>query len=436
MKSALQNFLSEMRASYWYIPLMMLFLTVLLATLTLQLDEIRPVEWLGQISWLVGHNPDGARSFLSTIATAMITIVSVTFSMTLLAVSFAGSQIGPRLTSNFMRDKSNQVALGTFIATFLYCLLIMRAIVKNNATDMVALNTPFVPQISLFIALLMAIGSLMMLIYFIHHIPESMNMSNVVAQVGETLFKQVDKRFPVNVGEGAEDSKFNISHDYHTHVTSIPAHQHGYIRILDANSLIELAEQQNCILQLEANIGNFITENCPLLTVYSKKPVTDKFVKQCQKAYAVGHQRNQEQDLEFLINELIEIIARALSPGVNDPYTAMNAMDWLCLFLQKTANTKTPSRARLDSEKHVRLLTPFMDFYYYAEHIFSRTYQYICKDYNMSVYTLTLLQKLSEQTDTEYKTFLNEQAQYLIDDARNSIGDLSLQKSLQSFSGL
>jgi uncharacterized membrane protein len=427
MKSQILNFISEIRSSYWYTPLMMLVMAVLLATLTISLDEMHLFEQFGKIGWLIGGNPDGARSFLSTIATAMITIASVTFSMTLIAVTFAGSQIGPRLTTNFMRDKTNQVTLGFFISAFLYCLLILRSIVQHNTQDMIVSHHEllYMPQISLLIALFLAVIGLIVLVCYIHHVPNSINMFNVVSLVGTSLFNQVETRFPCNIGEGAESAEINIPPDYHQHLKTVLSNSFGYIRILDSNALIELAKEHDCVLQLESDIGAFITINTPLLLIYSSKPVPDELIKQCQNAYALGNKRNQEQDLDFLVNELIEIIARALSPGVNDPFTAINAFDWLHLFLNKIGECSQPSRARKDIEGQIRLLTPFKDIAYYAEMIFTTTRPYVCKDYITTKHALNILQQLSIQAKEENAMIFDGHAQALIHDAKIAMKNMS-----------
>jgi len=433
MKSLILNFFSEMRASYWYTPLMMLIIVICLATFTIHLDELHILAKYGKISWLIGGNPDGARSFLSTIATAMITVASITFSMTLLAVTFAGSQIGPRLTTNFMRDKTNQLTLGFFIAAFLYCLLILRSIVQNNTKDIIASNDGilYVPQISLLVALIMAITGLIILVYYIHHVPNSINMSNVVSSVGTLLFNQCEKRFPLGVGDGVQEKKIIISPSYHHCITTVPSNTYGYIRILDSERLMDLAKKNDCVLQLESDIGDFITNGIPLLLVYSKQSVTKEFIEQCQKVYAMGNKRNQEQDLDFLVNELIEIIARALSPGVNDPYSAINAFDWLHLFLNKIACTSQPCRARKDADGHIRLITAFKDIGYYIEMVFTKTRLYVCKDYNVTVHALKVLRQLASSSGNESKTLFDAHAALLIKDAKIAMKNLSFADSLE-----
>ncbi len=160
------QFFSELRASYWYIPLLLSIFSLLLSLLTLRLDHLFVWHWLEYMGWFHASNPEGARAILSTIASSMISVAGVSFSMTIVAVAFAGSQVGPRLTSNFMRDRINQITLGTFIATFLYCLFILLALFNANKNGVTELNGVFIPQISLLVAILLSISSIIVLIYF------------------------------------------------------------------------------------------------------------------------------------------------------------------------------------------------------------------------------------------------------------------------------
>jgi uncharacterized membrane protein len=389
MKSKILDFFSKLRASYWYIPLLMCVISFLLSVLTLRLDHIFVWQWLEKWGWFHASNPEGARSILSTIATSMITVAGVTFSMTIVAVAFAGSQVGPRLTSNFMRDRANQITLGTFIATFLFCLFILLALFNANKEGIPQINGQvFIPQISLLMAIIFTISSLVVLIYFIHHIPESINMSNVIAKVGEELNSQISCQFPINIGKEHTQKSIDLSLLKKTFVESTTQ---GYIRILGGNSLIDIATKNDFIIQLEVRPGTFITEGSTLLTIYSSQKVDEHITKQCTDAFALGHKRNQEQDILFLVDEMVEIIARALSPGINDPFTAMTCLDWLQSSIQKLSKTDEPSAYRADIENKLRLITKPIPFQEFCDLIFSRVQPYVGKDRNTTFHMMEMI---------------------------------------------
>jgi uncharacterized membrane protein len=389
MKSKILDFFSKLRASYWYIPLLMCVISFLLAVLTLRLDHIFVWQWLEKWGWFHASNPEGARSILSTIATSMITVAGVTFSMTIVAVAFAGSQVGPRLTSNFMRDRENQITLGTFIATFLFCLFILLALFNSNKEGVSQIDGHvFIPQLSLLMAIALTISSLVVLISFIHHIPESINMSNVIAQVGEELNRQISCQFPINIGEEYTQKPLDLSSLEKTIASSS---NQGYIRILDGSSLIDIATKNDLIIQLEVRPGTYVTEGSPLLVIYASKKIDELIEKKCTDTFALGHKRNQEQDILFLVEELVEIIARALSPGINDPFTAITCLDWLQSSIQKLSKTDEPSIYRADIENKLRLITKPISFQEFCDLIFSRVQPYVCKDRNATFHMMEMI---------------------------------------------
>lgn len=399
MKSKILDFFSKLRASYWYIPLLMCVISFLLSVLTLRLDHIFVWQWLDKWGWFHASNPEGARSILSTIATSMITVAGVTFSMTIVAVAFAGSQVGPRLTSNFMRDRANQITLGTFIATFLFCLFILLALFNANKEGIPQINGQvFIPQISLLMAIIFTISSLVVLINFIHHIPESINMSNVISKVGEELNGQISCQFPINIGKEHTQKSIDLSLQKETIVESTTQ---GYIRILQGNSLIDIATKNDLIIQLEVRPGTFITKGSTLLTIHSSQKVDEHITKQCTDAFALGPKRNQEQDILFLVDEMVEIIARALSPGINDPFTAMTCLDWLQSSIQKLAKMDEPSAYRADSENKLRLITKPISFHEFCDLIFSRVQPYVCKDRNATFHMMEMIISMHKNITTD-----------------------------------
>ncbi|MCE0724425.1 MULTISPECIES: DUF2254 domain-containing protein [Legionella] len=422
MKSKLLNFFSELRASYWYIPLLMCVVSLLLSILTLRLDYLFDWNWLERWGWFHASNPEGARTILSSIATSMITVAGVTFSMTIVAVAFAGSQIGPRLTTNFMRDRANQITLGTFIATFLFCLFILLALFNANKNDIPqADELVFIPQISLLVAIILTLSSILVLIYFIHHIPESINMSNVIAQVGEELNRQINSQFPMNIGNENANLSINLTQNTLKKTTVVAPNQ-GYIRILDGNSLIDIATKNDLIIQLEARPGDYITEDSTLLVIYSSQTIDDFICKQCIDAFALGHKRNQEQDPLFLVDEMVEIIARALSPGINDPFTAMNCLDWLQSSIQKLSKINQPSAYRCDTKNKLRLITKPITFPEFCDLVFNRVQPYVCRDRNTTFHMMKMIVSIHKNiTNQQHKIILISYATSLKDVANKSL---------------
>ena len=198
-KGRLLNHWDDIRNSYWFLPSVMALGSVILSYVTLLIDRHTIVEETFGKDWTYTGSAEGARSVLAIIASSMIGIAGVVFSITTVTLTLASSQFGPRILRNFMSDKPNQIVLGTFTATFLYCLLILR---QTHGTDEDVGYEMFIPQLSMTVAVVFAIASLGVLIYFIHHVAASIQTPNVVAGIGQEFGRVVEDLYPDEVDEG------------------------------------------------------------------------------------------------------------------------------------------------------------------------------------------------------------------------------------------
>lgn len=175
----LANLWESLRTSYWFVPTLMTAGGVALSFASVHLDERVNYKWVRTVGWIWAGGAEGARQVLSTIAGSMITVAGVAFSITIVALTLASNQFGPRLLRNFVRDAGNQIVLGTFIATFVYCLLVLRTVRGEDDTE-------FVPYVSVTLGVAFALTSLGVLIYFIHHVAISIQAENLIASVARS----------------------------------------------------------------------------------------------------------------------------------------------------------------------------------------------------------------------------------------------------------
>jgi uncharacterized membrane protein len=336
-------------------------MAMVFAFAVVSLDESATVSrWMVEQNWAYTGSADGASRVLSTIAGSMITIAGVVFSMTLVALSLASSQLGPRLLRNFMRDTRNQVVLGTFIATFVYCLLVLRTIRRAEQVE-------FVPHLSVTIAVLLAIASLAVLIYFIHHVSVSIQADEVVARVNGELNDGIDRLFPEDMERG-ESGSANASPGAALPVTfdlearPVGSADDGYLQSIDLDSLLELAKDENALFRLERRPGQYVFLGCPLVSVWPADRITEPLEERINSAFILGHQRTASQDIQFPIHQLVEIAVRALSPGINDPFTANTCIDRLGSALHCLAQREMPSPFRLDEQDRLRVVVPALTF--------------------------------------------------------------------------
>lgn len=318
MTVRLRKFWLDLKGSYWFLPTLFSLAALGLSVLTIWLDLTGAGWWFSGTGWLESSGAEGARSLLTVIASAMIAMASTVFAITIAAVAYASGNYGPRLLTNFMNDRGNQVALGTFIATFVYAVMVLRVV--DSGGDPPDSAPAFIPQLSLFVATLMAAFAVAVLVYFLHHIPASIRINTVIGGIGRRLLDDIDARFPADfdgrepAGERPGEPVFPVDS--------------GYVEILEFATLDEIAQESGATISLCVRAGDFVHPAIPLAKVEGAA-CDENLAKGICDAFAVGNSRTRSQDLEFLFDELVEIALRALSPGVNDPFTALSAVHWL-----------------------------------------------------------------------------------------------------------
>lgn len=354
MKTRLYNLWEKLRTSYWFIPALMAVGATLLAYGIDRLDEVYTPEWLWESGWAHKSEPEGAREILSTAASGIITVTGVVFSITIVALSLASQQFGPRLLYNFMRDRGNQFVFGTFIATYVYCLLVLRTI-RQGSED-------YVPHLPVFVGFLLVLLSLAVLIYFIHHVAESIQAMTVISSVHEDLHEKIRTIFPdpyeASLAWPRQELRKLIPEDFRQKACGVGAPKTGYLQAIDTEGLLELACAYDLIIEFEHRPGHYLIKEALVARVLSPDgKEAGKWREAVADAFIIGRQRTQEQDAEFLIFELVEIAVRALSAGINDPHTAVNCIDRLGSALAELGGRAMPSAYLHDAQGNLRLVT-------------------------------------------------------------------------------
>ena len=344
----------QLTAGLWVVPALMSASAVVLAIVTLTLDHAVSLPWLDQVDGIFAVGPEGARLVLSTIAGSMITVASLVFSMTLVALTLASSQLGPRLITRFMRDGINQVVLGTFIATFLYALLVLQTVIEADAE-----SAAFVPHISVTMALLLTLISLGWLVYFIHHVADSIQADTVIAEVYHDLNHALDHMYPrLAAHEPATWATKPVPTDLLAkEPASIPAPKAGYVQTIGTHALLRLAREHDLVIEIACRPGHFMIAGQPLMQIWPSARVNEEVADAAADEVILGPKRTPTQDVEFSIGALVEIALRALSPGINDPRTAMTCIDRLAAALAHLLRCGHRSPLIHDRDGTLRLIT-------------------------------------------------------------------------------
>ena len=344
---------------------------------------------------------------LSTIAGSMIGVAGVTFSITIAAVAYASSQFGPRIIDNFMDDRGNKITLGTFISTFIYCLLVLRTVRNGGDGD------DFVPHVSVFLGVVFAVASLVVLIYFIHHIPKSIHVSKLVAKIGRQLIARIDSVYPEMLGVEVEEVATDTAHiDLSKPCLMVRSTEEGHVQSYDVDELMKFAAERHLLVVMVAEPGDFVAYSQLLAKVYGDRLVEEK---QIREYFVIGNERSPTQDLFYLSDQVIDITGRALSPGLNDPQTAMLCVDWLTAALARLACRRFPSRVRSSQDGRPTLIAREQNFQTFVDSVYDQVRPYVEKDRNAALHMLRRSAALMECIHPIYRRLVYSASQRLVE---------------------
>jgi uncharacterized membrane protein len=322
-----------LRTTFWVVPTLLVVVAGVLFVITFEIDLAAYHGHLILPRWVRTVGADSGREVLIAIAAAIITTVGVVFSITILALTLASQQFGPRMMRNFVRDLGNQMTLGVFVATFVYSVLALGSINSIPMGD-------FVPYLSITVAEALLLVDLAVLIYFIHHIAKSIQLPEVIAGIARDLGKAIEAEFPhhhlsseADAGGSSAMTK-ELEQRLMERGAEVTAKQSGYLQFVGYGQLVEIAEDLDVVVRLAHRPGHFIVANRPLATVWPAG-AAGQVAAALEKAHVTGPHRTLTQDPVFAIDQLVEIAIRALSAAVNDTFTALTCIDWLSAGLSE-----------------------------------------------------------------------------------------------------
>lgn len=414
--------LENLRATFWLIPALMSVAAALLAFVAVEIDIIFGDAWLVARGWFFVDSAEGARAALSTIAGSTITVAGTVFSLTMVVLTLASNQFGPRLVRNFARDRSMQVCLGTFVATYLYCLLVLRGIRGGEEFS-------FVPNLAVLIANLLALVNVAVLIYFVHHVAAAIQISNVIAYISAELRRTIERLYPpADRPSPAEAERARAAAAMRAHMAEaaepIAARGSGYLQAIDDAALLDLAARANVVLALEVRPGDFVLDGSTVALVLAPlgEAQRDEIAAALNEALVLGPLRTALQDFEVYIFQLVEIASRALSPAFNDPFTAMQCIDRLGEAICLLDERALPAPFRYDGAGRLRLVLDPFTFASALDAAFDMIRQYGREHPAVTARLLETLALLAAQTEApERRPAIRRHADMIIAGARAAL---------------
>lgn len=364
MLTRITNFLYKLLDSFWLLPTAMAASGVLFAYVFISLDTLIADMGLGPLLFpLVAEGMEGARATLAAVSSSMVTVVSVTFSVTMVALTLATSQFGPRLLGTILRDRKSQACLGAFLLTYLYNLLVLHSL------D--AFEPEKGPRIAVAMGLVLGVASFFVLIYFIQHVALSIKADQVIALVYNDLRENIQRLYPREftleelhqarkkpakpASGGPWDAEPALPKNFVDQAYVVRSRTSGYVQALSIDWILNLAQTRNLVIQMLVRPGDFLMAGGRIALVWPYEKHDEALEDKLRGALVLGSDRTLYQDLEFAILQLVEVALRALSPGINDPHTAIVCVDRLGVALAELARRNMGSPWRINEEGRVRV---------------------------------------------------------------------------------
>jgi uncharacterized membrane protein len=419
----------ELATNLWLVPTLEVLAATALFVATGTVDR---AAYRGDIQlpgWVLTGSADAGRVILASIAGSVITVVGTVFSITIVTLTLASTQFGPRMLRNFIRDRGTQLTLGTFVATFVYCILVLVSIAPGDHGD-------YVPHLSITATFLLVLIALAVLIYFIHHVATQIQLPQVIAGIAKDLAHAVEVQSDgsgdapaVSPPDAQSLSELIATIENSGAVIRTP--KSGYLQFIRHSWLVRIAADVDAVVRLPYRPGHFLVEGRDLARVWPPEAAAH-IARYLEHAQVTGPHRTLTQDVAFGVDQLVEIGVRALSPAVNDPFTAITCVDWLGDSLCKIARVWAPRQVHRDRRGAIRLISDQVSFERLVQRAFEKIRQASVGMPAVMIRQLDALTTIMEQTtDTEQAHLLMDQAAMIMRANSDSVPEQSDRADVQ-----
>lgn len=406
----------ELRTALWPVPMAIIAGFVALAVVTLLIDhQVLPDQRLPLA--LDPGDAANVRDLLIAIAGAAITVVALVASLTLVTLTIASTQFGPRLVRTFLATRAPKVTIGLFVGTFVYCLIVLLAVHDGP-------GTVFVPRISAVVALMAAIVDAIALVFYLHATAVSIQPATVVNRIAAQLDAALDELAAEGELVGETDAaavepvlrRCDQEGIVQTAVTS------GYLKHIDHDHLVAAAQSTDAVVRLVVRPGQFVLAGSPVAQVLPGPDGRAPDPAVITAALVIGANRTVEQDLRFAVDQLVEIAIRALSPAINDTFTALTCINWLAGALLRLSEDPLPQRTHRDATGTIRLVDRHLSFTDVTDSAFDKIRQ---AGHNSPAVLIRLLESVTllgpqMQTD-EQRNALRAQADMVLESSERDV---------------
>jgi uncharacterized membrane protein len=365
------------------------------------------------------EDPQVAQVILTTIATSTMTVVSIVFAILLMTLTLASTQFSPRILIGFVRDHVTQWTLGVFLGTFSYCIAALPAARTSPH--------PFAPVVTVAGAMALAPICVGCLIYFIHHVSNSISVNNIVDRIRRETESVINELMPhargaIHVAEPASSFPGQLD-------VVLRSRQSGYIRYVDIKRLLRATKAFGVCMRLERRVGHFVPEGVAVMRLTRGDRITEERALELLSAIEIGPTRTMQQDIEFGVVQIVDIALKAISPAVNDPTTTISCVDQLACILIKWISRAPPSGCYYDPPHVLRAAIPWVDLHGLLDLAFEQIRHYAVADAAVSLRLMRALGDIASTTiDPAIRKVLVERGRQLLAGCEGRVQDGDIER--------
>jgi uncharacterized membrane protein len=368
-------------------------------------------------AWFVFQGtPDDARTLLIAISSTLATVIALVLGLTVVALQLAATQFSPRLLRNFLRDPLNQLVLSIFVAAFTYSTAGLFTVGVSSGQ-----RVEDYPRLAVSVALVLLFLSLLVLVFFIHHLAHSIQIDEVMNTVQRITLRVIDQDLPT---QGISAEPVPTPPPW---ATEVPAYRSGWVQTLHPELLLPIAAEHDLVVVGSTMVGEYVVEGAPMLwawraTADRNTPGPDLFRSVSRDAVRVGFERTAEQDVAFGVRQLADIAVKALSPAINDPYTAIQSLEHLGGVLASLARRRLGNQYLSDGAGVARVVMPGRDLAYYLDLATGQIRRYGCAEPRVDRALLRVLEGTGRFcVDPGDRALVAAQARLVLEAAEQSI---------------
>lgn len=397
----LETWWAETKSTLWFLPACATVLGVAMSSVTIWLDDYWGLTTAGIDSpWLFGAGANGARGVLSAIAGSLVTVIGTVFSITIVALQLASSQFTPRVLRQFTSDRINQTVLAVFIGTFVYALLVLRSV--RDSTDV---GPGFVPVLGVTVAIILALACMGLLILFIHHMAQQTQVSYILARASSDALDLIDTYFREEVRVAPDLTRRDYAQGEGQDVLSASS---GYLQHYDHAYLLGAARDHDLTIRLLAPMGAFLNTRQPVARIWSSngdRTRLDEAGDHVRQAFVTGPERTMTADVPLGVRQIVDIAIKGLSPGINDPTTATQALDRVSEVLSRAGALKSPERILYVDDRPAVFL-PSIGFEELTGIAFTQVRHYGKSDVVLMLHLANTIERVSSLVDENHHEVL------------------------------